>query len=454
MENTDKKRKIHCVGDVTQPPLNKRCQFLSNHLTQSLLNGDTIRSIDRTFTHTIDPSITIDDQKSTGTCWIAGGLNTLRSKIIKKLNLPNTFRFSRSYLFFWSKIEKINMILHNACETKYLPKDDKNVDRLYDSFGDGGNFLSFKHLVEKYGLIPHSAYGDDKISENSNLLNKLLSKELLMSIAQIRDHDSDSYDLIPEMMTHYKEVISTVMSVPPTSFIFRFKAKSGSTVTQIGPITPQKFYEEHCGVNLTDYIYIISNPKYEYGKILRMVDKNFVVEREDYDLFNLPIARLIHLTKDSILANNSVYFSCDVNCDMMSSGTNLMDLNLYNYNLIDLNYLKTSLTRKQNIEMELLRTNHAMTICGVDIQVEEISKNEVFDEKTTIVEKKYKENMVKWEVNNSWGGTQSYVMTNDWFIKNVGGIAINKNLLTKEEKEMYNDIVKNNNYIIVDEDPE
>ena len=45
-------------------------------------------------------------------------------------------------------------------------------------------------------------------------------------------------------------------------------------------------------------------------------------------------------------------------------------------------------------------------------------------------------------------------MTNDWFIKNVGGIAINKNLLTKEEKEMYNDIVKNNNYIIVDEDPE
>jgi hypothetical protein len=34
-----------------------------------------------------------------------------------------------------------------------------------------------------------------------------------------------------------------------------------------------------------------------------MGDKNFVVEREDYNLFNLPLARLIHLTKDSILAN-------------------------------------------------------------------------------------------------------------------------------------------------------
>lgn len=48
------------------------------------------------------------------------------------------------------------------------------------------------------------------------------------------------------------------------------------------------------------------------------------------------------------------------------------------------------------------------------------------------------ENIVKWQIHNSWSdGNCKYVMSHDWFLKNVEMIVVHVDMLNSEEKEVY-----------------
>ena len=283
--------------------------------------------------------------------------------------------------------------------------------------------------------MPGCIYSGYSSCKDSFLLNKIISKEIFISINTIRTHKGDSFVLIPDMMAHYKKIIATVMSVPPDTFTFRYKC--GKHDKKIGPVTPVKFYRDYCNIKLKEYITVVSDKKQHYNKVLRLPSDNIyssdVVESSHIDLFNVSLGRFVQLAKNSIINNNAVYFSCDVNVDM-STKHNLFDLELYNYNYINLNYLK------QPERPEFIDSTHAMVLCGVDIVVndmkklDECEKNNGAENDITF---KYTEKIVKWKVLNSWGCKQVYVMTNNYFLKNVRRIAIHIDTLNDNEKELY-----------------
>lgn len=443
------KRKFHSVGEIKQQPLEKRCAFYTGHMHDVLLNPDVMRGVDRVFSHTIHPKISVVDQKQTGTCWIAAGLNMIRPKIIKKLKLSGSFEFSRSHLFFWSKIEKINMRLHEACATKDMDLDSDEVRRVYHyGVGDSGTFNFFKHLVNKYGVMPQTVFGEDTVSKYSGFLGSILKKELIVSINQIRASEGDGYNIIPEIMEHYKQIMAIVMSVPPSKFTFRYSVKGA--VKSIGPITPLKFYQEHCDIDLNDYICVVSDPRHDMNQVLRIKDKRWIVDTDEYDFFNLPMKRLVHLTKQSVLDNEALYFSVDCSLEMRSA-YRIMSTKLYYQNLLGLKHNKGNMMdRAQRFITGSISTCHAMTIRGVDIQEKEIKKKEKNTLKGTTVRRKFKQRIVKWEVDNSWGGDGTYVMEHNWFKKNVGLVAVKKSVLTKEEKAAYESAVKNSTFKLIE----
>ena len=54
----------------------------------------------------------LTNQKSSGRCWMFASLNTMRVKVMEKLNLE-TFELSQNYPLFWDKLEKANYFLES-----------------------------------------------------------------------------------------------------------------------------------------------------------------------------------------------------------------------------------------------------------------------------------------------------------------------------------------------------
>ncbi|MBD3277187.1 MAG: aminopeptidase, partial [Candidatus Aegiribacteria sp.] len=54
-------------------------------------------------------------QEKSGRCWLFAGLNTMRYRIMKDLNLKD-FQLSQSYHMFHDKVEKANYFLENILE--------------------------------------------------------------------------------------------------------------------------------------------------------------------------------------------------------------------------------------------------------------------------------------------------------------------------------------------------
>lgn len=85
-------------------------------------------------------------------------LNTLRYELMHRWNLED-FEFSETYLFFWDAMEKSNTYLENVLRTLDEATDSRLFEAINESpADDGGWWQMFAALVNKYGLVPKSAY--------------------------------------------------------------------------------------------------------------------------------------------------------------------------------------------------------------------------------------------------------------------------------------------------------
>ena len=59
------------------------------------------------------PDAAITDQKHSGRCWAFAGLNVLRARLIKELNVESV-ELSQSFVYFHDKLEKAAAFLARA----------------------------------------------------------------------------------------------------------------------------------------------------------------------------------------------------------------------------------------------------------------------------------------------------------------------------------------------------
>jgi bleomycin hydrolase len=353
----------------------------------------------------------ITDQKGSGRCWMFAAFNTMRPAVMEKHKLDE-FEFSTSYLSFWDKLEKANFFL----ETMIDFRDRDFTDREYDFFvkdpiNDGGWWVMVVALVEKYGVMPKDAMPETFPSEHTDAMNKVLEAKLRVGAAQLRRMAAEK-KTVPQMREEKKKMLAEIYRIlvlnyglPPTEFTYRYADKDKKIIPP-KKYTPQSFYKEWVGVDLSQYVHLVNDPTQPYGKHYRMRRVRGIVNAHDVNYVNVPIDVLKSVVVKSIVDNQGAVFSCDAGRDM-DAESGVMQVGLFDF--ASLYGVDLTLGKADALRTRGGVANHAMVFIGVDLQ----------DNKP-----------VKWLVENSWGVGRGrgglMTMYDKWFEEHVYDSVVRK----------------------------
>lgn len=362
------------------------------------------------------------DQMQSGRCWMFAALNVMRLDLMKKLNLEN-MELSQNYPLFYDKLEKANYFLENMLDTLDAPLDGRVVSfLLHDPLGDGGQWDMFRSLVEKYGVVPKELMPETASSSATMELRRLMTTKLREYAFELRTaHEAG--EGLPELRARKDRMMETVyrmlciaLGKPPVRFTWETRDKERNFV-RIRDITPQEFFRQYIGWNLSDMVTVINAPTKDkpYGRTytVRYLGN---VRGGAYPVkyLNLPMDDLRDLTIRQLKDGRAVWFGSDVGQFSDRKGGYLtMDA----YAVDELFSTDFPMTKEQRLDYGESLMTHAMVITGVDLDEDG--------------------RPVRWKVENSWGKERGrngyYVMSDEWFGEFSYQILLDKKYFTPEQ---------------------
>jgi bleomycin hydrolase len=390
----------------------------ANDINNLALNRDKLIAHSNIFNKEIKAG-DIMNQQATGRCWMFAGLNTLRPAVVSKFSLAS-FKLSPNYLFFWDKLEKANVFLESMIALANRDINDRElVVLLRDPCPDGGWWSYVVDLIAKYGVVPEEVMPETYASANTGSFNGILNRKLRQDASSLRTmHESGrSVDQLrvekERMLSEVYRIVALNFGEPPQKFRWRYVGKD-SIPTPTKEYTPVQFYQDVIGLPLSDLVCIFNYPGQEYFKLFRIEDSRNLYDKENLTFINLPIDSLKRFALTTILADEPVWFACDVGKSQYGgSGKGIMAEGIYDFNSV---YgIDVGLTKEERIKYRDSSPNHAMVITGVDTA----------DGRAT-----------KWKVENSWGTARGdsgwWTMYDDWFNQYVYIVIIDKKYLPRE----------------------
>ncbi|MBL7067599.1 MAG: C1 family peptidase [Candidatus Marinimicrobia bacterium] len=386
----------------------------NNDIKQLALNRSILTEVDHHFAYKI-PISPITDQKSSGRCWLFTALNVIRPKVVEKYNLKE-FEFSQNYLFFWDQLEKSNLFLEAVIRTRNKDIDDREVQWLFKRpVGDGGVWNMMPSLVEKYGLVPKDVMPESYNSENTSMMRRLVRRKIRSQGMQIREWHargkSEKYIRKKklEMLSDIYRILIISLGTPTTEFTWRYTDANDSLI--IGKTyTPLDFYYEVVETPLCDYVMLMDDPSREYFKLYEIEYDRNRWDSQNWTFINLPAKEIKKFAKQSILADEPMYFSCDVG-KHLDREKGLLAVDLYDYESV---YgVSFNMTKKERILSYESGSTHGMSLVGIDTTNDGT--------------------VTKWLLENSWGpdaGNDGYLaMTDEWFDQYMFRLVILKHFL-------------------------
>jgi bleomycin hydrolase len=392
--------------------------IIANGIEAVAFNNTSRIELQNNFSHEIKTG-KITSQEKSGRCWMFAGLNLFRPQVIKKLNVED-FEFSQNYLMFFDKLEKANYFLESILRTI----DEEIYSRIImwildDPLQDGGQWDMFVNLVNKYGAIPKNVMPETFHSNNSALMNQLLTSKLRQWAEELRNMYASGVKMeeLREFKTtciqEFYHILTYFLGDPPVNFDFEYKDQEG-TFHRVKAITPLRFYTEYVGIDLNDYYSLIHAPTPDkpFGKTYTIDFLGNVVEGKTIIYLNAPLDAMKKCTINQLKNGEPVWFGCDIRWQTERK-KGLMDTRLF---LFDHSLSTTSSLDKTGrlLYGESVLT-HAMVFTGVNLS----------NEKPT-----------RWKVENSWGeerGEKGYfIMSDSWFDEFNYQVVINKKYLTSE----------------------
>ena len=382
----------------------------------------------------LDPVFSVDlesspvaNQLQSGRCWMFAALNTMRHDMKAVYGLPGDFELSQSYTFFWDKIEKANYFYENIIATAAQPVDDREVAFLLQMpQQDGGQWDMLVALIEKYGVVPQSAYPESHASSHSAAFNRLYNGKLRKDAKVLRDLIADNADeaTVAAQVKQFNEenyhMLSLTFGEPPVSFDFSYRDKDNNFHREQA-ITPIAFFEKYVGWDLQEYISVINAPTADkpfnqtYNvKMLGNVSGGRAVKH-----LNVDLATFKQLTIDQLTAGENVWFGVDMG-PKLDRQHGLMDTELFNED--DLYDIDFSMSKGDRLLYGDSLMTHAMVLTGVDL-----------------VDGQPK----KWKVENSWGdkaGNKGYfTMSDEWFDAYTYQVVVKKSALPAELQTIFDE---------------
>ncbi|MBW3082364.1 aminopeptidase C [Bifidobacterium phasiani] len=419
---------------------------VANGILQAATDYRGMRALPRDFSIDLKQG-SITNQRQSGRCWMFAALNTLRYELMHRWDLED-FEFSETYLFFWDKFEKANTYLENVLETLDEPTDGRLFQEINaNPVGDGGWWQMFVALVNKYGLVPKSAYPESANSRNSTAFEQYLNTKLREFAADMRRRHAEGATpdelralKVEEMSTVYR-ICAIALGEPPASFDFlartkddgktdgKAEGKDGDGKAADAPktgrddrpqireygITPQEFYRKYVPVDVNDFVTLCNAPmaRTPFGRRYRIAYTENVKEAGPMEFVNVPLETFRKAAVDQLAAGHPIWFACD--CMQFS----LRQDGYFDRDTVRVDQLfgtEFTFDKADGLEYGDRPSNHAMTFTGVNIAPDGTPD--------------------RWKVENSWGKDNGedgyYVASGAWFDQFVTEIVVRKDVLDAE----------------------
>ncbi len=425
---------------ITQPDIElASASFAKNRanvVAKNAVTGQGVRAVARVPEQVARNTGTFDievkqgdrtDQMRSGRCWMFASLNTMRMRVMKKYNLK-TFEFSQAYPLYWDKAEKANWFLENILDTLDEEVGSRTLNFLLaDPVGDGGAWDMFKALVKKYGAVPKEAMPETACSKNTDDMDAFLTRYLRASAFKLRtQHEQGaSIDMLRMMkktiMGNVLHFLTICLGEPPKLFDVRLRDKDDKMVLA-GRFTPQTFFPEVTGMNVDDYVSIVSAPTADkpFDRTYTVQRLGNVIEAGGVRYLNLRPEQLKQLAVKQLEDGLPVWFGCDVDQSFVRTD-GIMDLDALDIDdLFGFDIMK-GFDKAARLDYGESLMTHAMVLEGVNLGD---------DGKPTL-----------WKVENSWGkdhGKDGFdSLTDDWFSEYVYQIVVDRKYLTDEQRKNF-----------------
>ncbi len=350
------------------------------------------------------PKQSIQDQKSSGRCWLFTGLNVLRSKFARQHKDTLKVVYSHVYLSFYDQLEKANLMLQNVIDNAGKPLDDPRVQFFFKNpISDGGTFCGLSDLAEKYGVVPMEAMPETYSAENTSRMAKIVSSKLREYGLELRKMVAEKNPKAAvkarktEMLAGIYHILTLSLGEPVKSFTYAFKDKNGKQIGQAKTYTPQEFYKETVGgpINGT-FIMAMNDPRRPYYKTYEIEYDRHTYDGHNWRYVNLPMEAIARMAIASLKDSTKMYTSYDVG-KQLDRKRGFLDVDNYDYGML---YGTTfPMDKADRIATFDSGSTHAMTLTAVDLDENGQPK--------------------KWKVENSWGAAYGQqgclIMTDRWF---------------------------------------
>lgn len=383
------------------------------------LNRETIQHTSTAVSHRLD-DWKATSQKKSGRCWLFSSLNFLRSRARESLGVKN-FEFSQSYVFFWDKFERANWFLTDIIATSDEPVDGRLVQFLLgDVLGDGGQWDMAVSVYMKYGLVPKEVMPESEASTNSRPMNARLRAVLHIGALRLREAiaagaSAEEVDTLRrKILADVWKVLVVCLGEPPVRFNWQWRDDEGN-FHRDGELTPHEFYERHVGLDLSEYICLVDDPRPENpkGSMETVEHLGNVVGGRPIRYLNAPVEEIKRIAAAQIAAGEAVWFGADVS-QPYDRGLGFFVTGIHDYDgLFDVDFSSTKLERVRSGESAM---DHAMLFTGVDL--DEAGQPRA------------------WRVENSWGDEPGdsgfFTMDDQWFTDNVFEVVVPKSALPED----------------------
>lgn len=383
------------------------------------LNREKIQHTSTAVSHRLD-DWKATSQKKSGRCWLFSSLNFLRSRARESLGVKN-FEFSQSYVFFWDKFERANWFLTDIIATSDEPVDGRLVQFLLgDVLGDGGQWDMAVSVYMKYGLVPKEVMPESEASTNSRPMNARLRAVLHIGALRLREAiaagaSAEEVDTLRrKILADVWKILVVCLGEPPVRFNWQWRDDEGN-FHRDGELTPHEFYERHVGVDLSEYICLVDDPRPENpkGSMETVEHLGNVVGGRPIRYLNAPVEEIKRIAAAQIAAGEAVWFGADVS-QPYDRGLGFFVTGIHDYDgLFDVDFSSTKLERVRSGESAM---DHAMLFTGVDL--DEAGQPRA------------------WRVENSWGDEPGdsgfFTMDDQWFTDNVFEVVVPKSALPED----------------------
>ncbi|CAF1554023.1 unnamed protein product [Rotaria magnacalcarata] len=394
--------------------------------------------------HVFNTKLTVEgrpvtNQRASGRCWIFACLNVIRIQLMKTLKIQE-LELSQNYLFYYDKIERCHYFLTSMIELakKKEPIDGRLVQYLlHELLIDGGQWDMLVNLINKYGVIPKSAFPESSSSEAAVFMNKFLrtklrafAQEIFDSVEQGNVNDDDLLKREAAMMKELHQIVTTCLGSPPEQITFEYYDVNKQN-KKIGPISPIEFYQQVVKpvFNIDNKVCLVNDPRASnaYGRLYTVEYLGNIVGGQKTRYNNQPIRVLKQAVYDSIVADEAVWFGVDFGKHMHAK-----------YGILDLKIFDTQLYFNSNFPCQTKASRlaygeslmtHAMVFTG--IHVEKGSSNDT-NENNQSTDLQF----IRYRVENSHGDDKAdkgyVVMTDDWFNEYLYEVVVDKKHLSNE----------------------